>query len=130
MKGKVSRCNSILLVGAWLFCMNKMLYAFFLCKEFRILAFRNAILDQKKWSITGIYRNNLGNIAFGADLNSIMKTALMIQLFDTEVKHRHYCMPLWLQSQSLVGFTSLLKFWGSWVPKIRIIHRETFLCQC
>lgn len=74
--------------------MNKMLYAFFLCKELRILAFRYVILDQKKGSITGIYRNSLSNIAFGSDLNSIMKTALMIQLFDTEVKHRNYCMPL------------------------------------
>jgi len=97
-----------------IFGMNKMFYAFFICKEFRILALLEIkFLIKKKWSITVIYRNSLGNIAFGSDLNSIMKTAVTIQLFDAEIKHRNYRVPLWLQSQSLVGFTSLLKFWGS-----------------
>lgn len=84
--------------------MNKMFYAFSLCNEFRILAFINVILLRKKnikrrrrkkrRSIYRTHRYSLGNIGFGSDLRSIMKTAVMIPLFDTEVKHRIDYRPL------------------------------------
>lgn len=131
MKGKVSRCK--IYFACWcmtIFCMTKMFYAFFLCIEFRILASGNVILDQKKWSITGIYRNSLGNTAFGSDSNSILKTTVMIQLFDAEVKHRNYWMPLWLQSQSCRFLPVCLNYEAPRYQKIRIIHHEMFLCQC
>lgn len=132
MKGKVSRCKIYFVCWCTTIFVWIEWLCLFLCKEFRILSFRNVTPDQKKWSITGIYKTSLDSIAFGLDLNTIMKRGVIIQLFDTEIKHKNYCMSLQSQSQSLLRFFFLcvLKSWSSWISKKRIKQHETFLCQC